>query len=902
MRGIIKTFGMAWISLGLILATVFLDLPFSSAQESVEGLRLKVADLILDGKFADAEPQAKQWLAIAERKGLESADVADALEALIKIYAGLKRFDDVEVAWRRCLELRVKLVGKKHALITHTIDIMAGIYIDQGRRSEAQKLWREGLAAFDKGPSIVAVERIPNPANPTHRHVPDLIAKGNFKEAENVLRQNGDQETLATFLLDRNRLSEARAIHRRLLDLAPTAERATKTATLYRQRGLFAQEQEFLEKAVGIQEKTLGQEHAELIPTLTALAGSFERSNNLRKAYVTQKRAAGIAGANRLKQAFTTPVAVALGQRQPYVDFLRIAMRLARANPSESTTIAQESFEAGQLVTETVLNATVSQMALRLSSGGGALPELIRSRQDLEREWRRLDRLLLAAVTSANSEVERNGLRGQLASVEGRLAGVDEQLRKTFPQYFDLAVPIPLNVTDTQSLLQNREALVQFAVSGEQAYVWVVTKSDVRWAAVAMPPSDIERSVAALRCGLDFEGSWGTNASAKVKQRCHELVNRTYNEADSRVPRPMPFDLRRAYQLYVALFGSVEELIKDKELLVIPSGPLSSLPLQVLVMTNVDTAFPADWDGYARANWLVKAHALNVVPSVASLKAIRLLAGRSLAVNPYIAFANPAVGGKSGNDSIAAQRQTCTPGKAWANNSARAPAVRAVPAHFFRGELGITEKIRRMQPLLETADEVCAVAGELGASDHDVFLGPRATEHVVKSLSRSGALETYRVIHLATHGLLASETELMAGGPTEPALVLTPPNEASQEDDGLLTSGEILQLKLNADWVILSACNTAGGERAGADALSGLARAVFYAGARALLVSHWAVDSTATVAIITGTFKSWHQDRAAGRGEALRRAVLRMMSARDPGAHPAYWAPFVVVGAGSRTQ
>jgi CHAT domain-containing protein len=97
----------------------------------------------------------------------------------------------------------------------------------------------------------------------------------------------------------------------------------------------------------------------------------------------------------------------------------------------------------------------------------------------------------------------------------------------------------------------------------------------------------------------------------------------------------------------------------------------------------------------------------------------------------------------------------------------------------------------------------------------------------------AGSLEGYRVVHFATHGLLASETEMAAGGPSEPALVLTPPDIASQEDDGLLTSGEILQLKLNADWVILSACNTAGGDRTGADAFSGLDRAFFY-GALAL--------------------------------------------------------------------
>jgi CHAT domain-containing protein len=170
-----------------------------------------------------------------------------------------------------------------------------------------------------------------------------------------------------------------------------------------------------------------------------------------------------------------------------------------------------------------------------------------------------------------------------------------------------------------------------------------------------------------------------------------------------------------------------------------------------------------------------------------------------------------------------------------------------------------------------------------------------ATERTVKKMGASGTLGTYRVVHFATHGLLASETELEAGGPAEPALVLTPPERASPDDDGLLTSSEILQLKLDADWVILSACNTAGGDRTGADTLSGLARAVIYAGSRALLVSHWAVDNTATVTLVSGVFKSL-RGPGTGRGQALRSAVVAMIEGGNEGAHPAYWAPFMVVG------
>jgi CHAT domain-containing protein len=176
-------------------------------------------------------------------------------------------------------------------------------------------------------------------------------------------------------------------------------------------------------------------------------------------------------------------------------------------------------------------------------------------------------------------------------------------------------------------------------------------------------------------------------------------------------------------------------------------------------------------------------------------------------------------------------------------------------------------------------------------------LGSAATETTVKALSDQGRLASYRVVHFATHGLLAGETESVGSG-AEPALLLTPPDEATQADDGLLTASEVAHLKLNAQWVVLSACNTAGGAKAGAQPLSGLARAFFYAGARSLLVSHWYVDSDAAVKLVTGTFARAKLNPSEGRAEAVRRAMLALIDSSG-GAHPATWAPFVVVGEGA---
>ena len=164
-------------------------------------------------------------------------------------------------------------------------------------------------------------------------------------------------------------------------------------------------------------------------------------------------------------------------------------------------------------------------------------------------------------------------------------------------------------------------------------------------------------------------------------------------------------------------------------------------------------------------------------------------------------------------------------------------------------------------------------------------------------MSEAGKLAQYRVIHFATHGAMAGELS----SKSEPGLILTPPAEASEDDDGYLRASEIAALKLDADWVILSACNTAAGNAANAEALSGLARAFIYAQARALLVSHWAVNSNATVKLITTAMREIARDKSAGRAKALRRAMIAMIDNGKPyEAHPAFWAPFIVVGEGKR--
>jgi len=173
--------------------------------------------------------------------------------------------------------------------------------------------------------------------------------------------------------------------------------------------------------------------------------------------------------------------------------------------------------------------------------------------------------------------------------------------------------------------------------------------------------------------------------------------------------------------------------------------------------------------------------------------------------------------------------------------------------------------------------------------------GAQATE----TNMRKARLDNAQIIALATCGLMAGEVE----GAAEPGLVFTPPATPSEADDGLLTASEVATLKLNADWVILSACNTAAGDGSqGAPGLSGLARVFFYAGARNLLATHWPVRDDVAARMTVRTIEIARDTPTLSRAEAFAQAMRDIRndpsadSASDTLAHPNAWAPFTLIG------
>jgi CHAT domain-containing protein len=319
--------------------------------------------------------------------------------------------------------------------------------------------------------------------------------------------------------------------------------------------------------------------------------------------------------------------------------------------------------------------------------------------------------------------------------------------------------------------------------------------------------------------------------------------------------------------------------------LVVPSGPLTSLPFHLLVTEKPAIAVPRieDIGSYRDAAWLIRRQAVSVLPAVASLKALRQTARRDPGAKPLVGFGDPVFDPAQRKAALADRRAA----------RARVAVTRGFSEFWQGAGVNWATLARSLPPLLDTADELRAVAAKLGAAASDIHLDSDATETTVKRTP----LADYRVVYFATHGLVAGNV----AGLAEPALALTLPQRPTELDDGLLTASEAAQLKLNADWVVLSACNTTAGDKPGAEALSGLARAFFYAGARTLLVSHWSVDSEAATRLTTSTFALMTADPKLGRAAALRDAMLADMNDRSGpwNAYPGFWGPFSIIGEGA---
>ena len=535
---------------------------------------------------------------------------------------------------------------------------------------------------------------------------------------------------------------------------------------------------------------------------------------------------------------------------------------------------AAEAFRLADVVRGRTVKRALDASSARAAAKDPALADLARREQDALTQIGALNGLL-SNVLSAPGDQQKpeaiKDLRSRIDHLHSARVALMKEIEARFPDYADLIDPKPVSIDEARSNLRHGEALVATYVSEGGTYVWAIPhQGPSEFSSTDLNEKKTVQMVKALRTSLDPQG--GTLGSIPA------------------------FDLKTAYSLYEALLKPVEAGWKDaKNLLLVAHGALGFLPFSVLSTKDM-TLGPETkplFSNYRSVPWLARTHTVTALPSVASLRTLRNLPAGDPGRKSFTGFGDPYF-----SPAQVTKKEEKT-------KFASAKKIQGSPVKrrgLLKAVVQDSASIGILPPLPDTADEVRGIASALKADlESDVFLGKAASEEQVKSMDLSGV----KVLAFATHGLLPGELD----GLSQPALALSAPAVTGGREDGLLTMGEILGLRLNADWVVLSACNTGAGDGAGAEAVSGLGRAFFYAGTRALLVSNWPVETTSAKSLTTELFRRQAADQTLSRSEALNRTMLNLIDRTGymdkegkmvfSYAHPVFWAPFSIVGDGS---
>ncbi|WP_063993079.1 CHAT domain-containing tetratricopeptide repeat protein [Bradyrhizobium sp.] len=820
------------------------------------------------GQFAEAEAayRVSEQRKRAGMKGVMDSDnppaetvMLQAIDNLVLSQARMKarqgRLAEAEVDARRALLSRLKDTGKYNPVTPRYVMGLAGILVEQGRYEEAEQLGRVAL-------EINRTVGVPDDSQSTVQLLAQLAGILTLE------RKNAEGNELFA-RIDRA-IANWEPQRRQVFELNPS-----RILSLYNSgqldAGIAAAEQ-LVKKQIA----RVGENHFDAASARGTLAVGLMRARRDADAIREFKAAIPVmmANANENADDENTSVVAARSQRlQAIVE--SYLLLLARA---EGNGIGEETFSLADAVRGRSVQQALAASSARAAAKDPALAELVRKEQDLTKQVNAQLGTLNNVLALPSAERDEKGvqqIQASIAALRGERDKARQQIKQKFPSYADLVSPRPPSVAEIRATLADNEAMLSFYFGQNGSFVWAVPKSGpVAFAAVQARIGDIESKIRKLREALEPQAAMISD-----------------------IP---PFDLKLGHELYELLLKPVESGWKPaRNLIVVTNGALGLLPLSLLPTAPAEVAADEDplFIGYRNVPWLARTHAVSTVPSAAALRTLRQLPPGKPGRGDLVAFGDPyfnrdqqaeADGGGEKVQVADASGNITRGGPLRRRNSPKLEGVDSA-------ELGMLPR------LPDTADELKSIALALQADPSKVlFLGKNATESAVKTMNLSG----FRIVAFATHGLVPGELN----GLTQPALALSSPTVTGEGGDGLLTMEEILGLKLDADWVILSACNTGAGAGAGAEAASGLGRAFFYAGTRALLVTNWSVHSQSARQLVTDLFKRQADDPKLSRSEALRQAAMALVD--GPGylnsegrpeftyAHPLFWAPYTIIGDG----
>lgn len=532
----------------------------------------------------------------------------------------------------------------------------------------------------------------------------------------------------------------------------------------------------------------------------------------------------------------------------PYLDLLAAS---AADDSENSQKILREAFSVAQLFDYPVVSAAIHQLAARVGAAEKGISTYTRNQQDLSERQARLQTQLMEETRKPDknrSQEKEDALEREIHQLISQSEEGELTIQDRFPKYAQLVARKPVEALRISEILHPDEGLLYFSHVGDKGYTFLLHQGRLKLHVVNLSQQELKQKVARLRRGLSLEGG-------KLR----------------------PFEVDFAHAFYRDLVGSMlDDPGLIRRLVVVPTGPLLSLPPDVLVSTAPGAG--------GKTAWLARRFGLLVVPDVRSLMGLRGMGQSTFTASGFLGVGNP---------KFAGQATGTAPEERVSDASAKNQRRSVVSPKKIAGDAcaeiqDVRGQVAQLVPLPETADEVRAMSAALTNGKGLLLLDEKAT----KSAFRKADLETKDIIAIATHGLLPEDLYCE----NEPSLALTPGSSDDAQDDGLLRSSEIAMLRLNASLVILSACNTAGADgQLGGETFSGLVRAFFYAGARNVLATHWSVASQPTVELTTGFVRK----RVLGLtwAEALRESKLQMMD-NSTTSHPFFWGAFSLVGGG----
>ncbi len=615
---------------------------------------------------------------------------------------------------------------------------------------------------------------------------------------------------------------------------------------------------------------------------LATLAAEHERS--LGAARYETAEARGLLGAALAAKgdragafaAFGAALPVLLGQRRggDTEDALRLAKRRAilegyvgllhDAQGERGPQAIAEAFRLGDAMLGGAVQAALAASAARAMAGTSALGTLIRREQDAKRELVQANDRLLAFALSPASEARDRAmaeLRARIEAMEKERTALFAEIEAKFPDYANLVSPQPATLEDARKALRPGEALVMIVPGESRTFVWALHAGGrASFHAAPLAAAEVASLVAKLRAALD--------------------------PGELSLARLRAFDVGAAHRLYATLLAPASGTwAESRDLVVATGGALGQLPL-ALLLTEATSPAPAavPFQEMQALPWLARKASVTSVPSVNAFARLRALPPAGAQRAAFIGFGDPVF-----------SERAAAPAAGSGTRLRSLSLVRVTDAVDVTQQQVSHADYATLSPLPDTREEIESIARTLGADPaRDAYLGARASRREV----RAADLQSRRIVAFATHGLVPGDLP----GLSEPALALSATQDP--KDSPLLTLEDVLGLRLDADWVVLSACNTAAGDGAGAEAVSGLGRGFFYAGSRALLVTHWPVETVSARLLVTGIFERYAGDPALSRAQALNRAMLALIDGPGSGrmsyAHPIFWAPYALVGDGAR--